>query len=398
MKSNAVFIGLLVLVLTSADAVGQSIVVSAGDHDRNNTIVSFDAPESLGAGSLSLVAGDGTGIPLQIDGYGTAWFVLDHLAAGSSIELRIDPADDTLKSIRVSRSNGSISFTGGDQPLLSYREAAGPLPRGGIDASYARGGYLHPVRTPMGRTVTDDYPRNHIHHHGIWAAWTKTEFDGRTPDFWNMRAETGTVLVDSVSSVWSGNVHAGLTAHHRYVDLSADSPVDALYERWIVRAYGIIERDRPYHVLDLELKQTTASDEPLVLPEYRYGGVGFRGAWEWNGPDNTAFLTSEGRDRSDGHATRARWCHIGGTVDGRLTGITMMDHPENFGAPQPMRIHPTEPFFNYAPSQAGDWSIRPGEPYTVRYRFVVYDGRPNPEVLDQLWRDYADPPVVDIIR
>ena len=61
-----------------------------------------------------------------------------------------------------------------------------------------------------------------------------------------------------------------------------------------------------------------------------------------------------------------------------------------------MRIHPTEPFFNFAPSQAGDWEIRPGEEYVSKYRFVVLDGKPDKAFLDQLWQDYAFPAEVTL--
>ena len=61
-----------------------------------------------------------------------------------------------------------------------------------------------------------------------------------------------------------------------------------------------------------------------------------------------------------------------------------------------MRIHPTEPFFNFAPSQTGPWEIRPGEDYVSRYRFVVSDGKPDAALLDRLWDDYANPPRVEI--
>ena len=74
----------------------------------------------------------------------------------------------------------------------------------------------------------------------------------------------------------------------------------------------------------------------------------------------------------------------------------MLCHPSNFRFPQPMRIHPTEPFFNFAPSQAGDWEIKPGEEYVSRYRFVVMDGKPDAELLERLWRDYAHPPRVEV--
>ena len=265
------------------------------------------------------------------------------------------------------------------------------LPRPSIDSLYHRSSYLHPVSTPGGHVVTDDYPPNHIHHHGIWAAWTRTRFQGRTPDFWNMGS--GSALVEAVTqpAVWQGAVHGGLRARHHYVDLGLDAGVVALEEDFQVRLYHV--GNVPYHVFDLMLEQEAATDSALILPTHLYGGVGFRGHREWDGAQNTQFLTSEGHDRSDGHATRARWCHIGGLVDGVPVGIAILGHPDNREAPQPMRIHPTEPFFNFAPSQASEFAIEPGVPHVMQYRFIVYDGAPAPELLDRLWNDYAQPPV-----
>jgi hypothetical protein len=83
---------------------------------------------------------------------------------------------------------------------------------------------------------------------------------------------------------------------------------------------------------------------------------------------------------------------MGGRVEGALTGLAILDHPDNVRSPQPQRIHPTEPFLCLAPQQAGDLEITPGKPLTLRYRFVVADGAPDKAELDRLWNDYAHPP------
>ena len=104
--------------------------------------------------------------------------------------------------------------------------------------------------------------------------------------------------------------------------------------------YNAGQSARPYAMFDLVSTQNLATSSPLVLPEYRYEGIGFRGHRQWLEKDNCDFLTSEGKDRSNGHGTRARWCHIGGRIDGQLAGIAILDHPDNFRAPQAMRINP----------------------------------------------------------
>ena len=279
--------------------------------------------------------------------------------------------------------------------MIGY-QAQGELPRPDIKPIFRRGGYVHPVYTPSGRIVSDDYPADHIHHHGVWFAWTKTEFEGRHPDFWNMGDGTGTVEFVALDQTWSGPVDAGLRARNRYVDLSSGTPKPVLNEVWEVTVYRGGTSQKPYTMFDLVSTQECATASPLILPEYHYGGVGFRGRHEWLGKDNASFLTSEGKDRANGHGTRGRWCHVGGTVDGQPAGIGVLCHPANFRAPQPMRIHPTEPFFCYAPSQLGQWEIAPGQKYVSRYRFIAADGPADKAELDRLWNDYANPPKVTI--
>ena len=164
-----------------------------------------------------------------------------------------------------------------------------------------------------------------------------------------------------------------------------------LDEEWEVLVWAVGD----VFIFDLSSVQACASKSPLELKKKHYGGLGLRGSGEWEGKGEACrFLTREGKTRSDGHGTRARWCDVWGRLEGKATGIVVHCHPENFRFPQPMRIHPSEPFFNFAPSQGGDWSIDPGTPYVARYRFVVYDGLPDPDDLDRLWNDYAYPPVV----
>ncbi len=83
-------------------------------------------------------------------------------------------------------------------------------------------------------------------------------------------------------------------------------------------------------------------------------------------------------------------------MEGRPAGIAILCHPANFRAPQPMRIHPTEPFFCSVPSQMGRWEIVPGQVYLSRYRYIVADGLPDRAELDRLQNDYANPPQVTI--
>jgi hypothetical protein len=285
-----------------------------------------------------------------------------------------------------------LVFSTGGKDVVRYNYGHVPPPAG-VDPVFGRSGYLHPVFTPDGRVISNDVPKNHLHHHGIWFPWTSSEFEGRPSDFWNSGSKQGKVECVKVEGTESGPVFAGFTATHRFVNLNApDGPKTALNETWQVRVFNLADR----FVFDLVSTQTCATDKPLVIKKYRYGGLGFRGSIDWEGKEGVAFLTSEGKTRANGHETTARWCVMTGKVGGKDASIGFLCHPSNFRAPQNMRIHPDEPFFNWAPSQAGDFSIEPGKPYVSRYRFIVASGPLPAESMEREWKAYADPPAVTV--
>ena len=287
-------------------------------------------------------------------------------------------------AIRRNRGADRLVLRDANRPVLEFQ--ARPLLPAGVPELYRRGGYVARIFTPSGRLISDDFAPKHIHHHGLWAAWTKTAFEGRHPDFWNMGEGKGRVQFLDLDVSTATHVRS----RQRYVDMTVVPEKAALEETFDVQLRPSIAGARPAHVFDVTLTQNCLTASPLELSEYLYGGLGFRGNRDWDGAANCQFLTSEGiSDRVQAHATKSRWCHISGLVDGRRAGIAILCHPGNFRAPQPMRVHPNEPFFCYAPPAGGTFSIQPGKPYSARYRCVTFDGEPDRAWLDQLWQQFA---------
>src|SRR5215813_5661892 len=373
----------------------QTLTVEAGRFDRRDVVVSF--PVSAGVDGKSMLRDEsGTTTALQIEA-GQASFVLTDLKAGKTKQYRIVPSSAFDIRVKATTDERLLRVTSEGGRIFDFRLKR-ELPEPGIKEAFKRAGYMHPVYSPSGRVVTDDYPSDHYHQHGIMFAWTKTEFEGRQPDFWNMGNGSGSVEFDGIANSWSGPVHAGFTARLRYVDLSAPKPVNVLNEVWSVRAYVTQLGPKPHTRFDIVSTQQTAGSSPLLLPDYRYGGMAVRGHRDWKTKDKVAFLTSEGKDRITGDDTRARWCWMGGNVDGAPVGIAAFGHPDNFRAPQPVRIHPDDPYFNFSPSKLGDWQISPGQTYISRYRFVAFDGPADTKELERLWNDYANPPKVTVSK
>ncbi len=400
----------LILLLTSfllgavseCEAQNYAVTVTAGALDRSGTIASFHFPGEVRPGVYRMESEEGESVYLQVDNNNEGRFIIEDLKAGSSrtynmvVEENLD--SPSVAGVESSSDQNTITFRSEGNDVLSYFHGMNNPPAE-LDERYRRGGYIHPVYSPGGVVLTNHLDTEmHPHHYGIWSAWTSTRFQGRTPDFWNVQDNTGRVdHGDSLEIAWDGPVHGGLRAKNYFVDLSASAPVVALNEEWEITVYDKTAGNDQYHIFDLKATHTANTAQPLVLAEYNYGGVAFRGHENWNDPENVSFLTSEGNDRSNGNETRARWSHMGGIVDGERAGIAVLGHPDNYRSPQPVRIHPGIAYFVYSPMQLGEMIIEPGSPYTVRYRYVTYDGEPDPDELNRLWNDYAYPPGVTVV-
>jgi hypothetical protein len=370
------------------------VTVLAGTLERDHTIVAFPYPAGKGQ-VLALRGAGGAELVVQVDGEGIARFVLPRLAAGGAARFTlVRPAQGPKPGATAVAVADAVRLSVDGSTVADFK-TVGQAPSG-VDAFFARAGYLHPIYTPGGVLVTGDYPEDHRHHHGVWTAWTRTRFNGNEVDFWNVKSGQGRVDLERVERTWQGPVHAGLDAKLVHVAL-VGGPTTALHEHWRVRVYATHPAPAPYFVFELDSTQTTATDSPLELLEYTYGGLALRGHAEWMTVSNALFLASDGLDRAAGDNHAGRWCFIGGTVGGRPVGYAALGHPSNFRAPQKMRIHPNDPYLAFSPVKDGPFTIQPGVPYVTRFRFVTADGPPDAALLERLWNDYATPPQVTVV-
>ncbi|MEQ9065297.1 MAG: DUF6807 family protein, partial [Gimesia chilikensis] len=212
--------------------------------------------------------------------------------------------------------------------------------------------------------------------------------------FWEIKSNKGRVRFHKLLSKQSGPVFGELQVEQEFVDLTGTAEKVALKEIWTIRVWNQLEANPEYWMYDITSNARCASDSPLYLPEYHYGGMAIRGGRGWT-KENCRFLTSNGKTREDGNHDRSRWCDISGrqTADESFSGFTILSHPQNFRFPEPVRIHPSMPYMVFTPSVLGDWKIEPGTPNISRYRFLVHDG-PALSNTDQLWNSYAHPPQV----
>lgn len=292
--------------------------------------------------------------------------------------------------IQVDESGSLLRFAASGSLICAYQMQPGDAPEG-VSEIFKHGAHLHPILTPGGKLVTGNHQPDHPWQRGVWIGWTKTEFGGSHPDFWNMGKDgkiTAEVRFVRLEKLWSG-ADAGFISRHVFLDHTRAPDQKVLNETWEVHVAQKTLDGTLANIIDLTSTQTCATGQPLKLPAYHYGGLGLRGNPLWNPVDAVTMLTSEGHDRHSGDGTKARWVHLGGDVDGAPAGIAVLIHPSNFRFPQPLRLNPKNPQLCVAPSQDGDWAIEPGKPCVSKYRFLVFDGKPDARWIETQWQAYA---------
>jgi hypothetical protein len=293
-------------------------------------------------------------------------------------------------------SDGELAVNIGQKPVLRY-QCAVKEPPDGIDRVYRRSGYLHPVFTPAGRVITDDFPPDEPHQHGVFFAWVNTTVAGHNVNFWDPKALSGHVEHSAVKRILQGDVFAQFQAQLLHSDTThPHAPQPVFDETWTVRVYNL---DRQF-LIDFETIQTCVADSCIINKHY-YGGMAFRGLRSWFDDKCVALVTSEGKDQQTGNESRPNWVRMSGPSvageSGSLATFLAMGHPDNFRADQPVRLHPDKPYFCFAPEIIGPFTIARQDSLVSRYRFLIFNGEIDSELIQRAWNDYADPPETRIL-
>ena len=388
-------LGLMVVMMSMQAKAEVTIFVDAGEHDRMDTPLTVEIG-TIGAEGASLVEVTGNQrveTPVQVDRVRANFILSGKTPKGTRREFVLTSgAGKSAGGVEVKEDAKELVVACGGVNVLRYYHAVMQPPEG-QDKKYARSGFIHPLWSPGGKVLTEIHPKDHIHHMGLWNAWTKTKFEGRDVDFWNLKDGKGLVRFVKFAGKTSGPVFGGFSAVQEHVDLTSGAEKVVLNEVVDVKVWNV---GKEKWVIDLVSTQKCVAKSALELEAYRYGGLGFRGTSDW-GMNNSDYLTSEGKTRTDGHGTRARWCNVFGETKAGPAGVQFMSHPQNREHPEPMRIWPDGYiFFNFCPIQKTDWVMEPGKEYVLKYRMFVYDGTVTKERCEQLWRDFGEPPAVKV--
>ena len=348
---------LLAPSLATAAKAEWAVTISAGEFDRRDTPVAFDLPEAAPAGGTWELHDEAGGVtPAQFDGSKRVTFILKALKAGQQKTYRLTREDHRTTAVRepdamAVKKGGVVKVTVGEQagPRLPGRQE--PRRRkGSRRSSRAAGTSTRSTRPPASSSPTTTRRTT--------STTTASGTRGPTP---SSRAATPTSGIWGTRPARSSSVGPRrrlLRPRRRRVHRQPPfrRPVgQARAEGRAERGVGQVsvyddrrrrDRDearRAVPAVRLESTQTCATDSPLVLPKYHYGGLGFRGAADWNEGADPHVPHVRGQGPPLGQRETARWVRISGKVGGR---------PAERGGPGPPRQLPRPATSPPAPQRA----------------------------------------------
>lgn len=296
--------------------------------------------------------------------------------------------DGLTNNIQLQQANGGIEAILHDLLLFKYNVDT-QFPHDTLPDYYKRSGFIHPVNSLSGNTITDDFPEDHAHQHGIFNTWPKTTYKNTEIDFWNQQDQLGTVRHTRIDRINSEKDKPSFSVELEHLAIIDSDTMVVLEEEWLIEC----QLKEEYYTIDFTSIQSAADSNSLFLNKYLYGGLAFRGSKEWNVENNydsiCYFMTNEHLNQLDGNHTKPKWSSMYGLVDGNMSGVTIIQHPSNFRYPQHIRVHSSMPYFCYNPTVDEGFYITENDLYKSRFRFIIYDGIPKPEIIQTEFQDYS---------
>ena len=274
---------------------------------------------------------------------------------------------------------GTLTLRDAQTPVLTY--VFGDQLKEGVPAQYTRSCYIHPLYDLDGQALTDDFPRDHRHHRGVFWTWPRMKARGKPVQTWHpcnpplrqcfvrwlKREATAQAAALSVQNEW------------RLADERVASTTVTLV------AYPTDDVGRAIDVT-LTFEAVGGPVELLGAKKKGYGGLCVRGAPNLKG---CTITTEQGVLKKDSVNKTFQWSDMS-TGDRGVAVLVRPDHPD---FPPTWLVRSS-----YAGILNASWpglkpfTLEPGKPVTLGYRLYVHRGDAVAGRVAQAYAAYCQAP------
>lgn len=271
---------------------------------------------------------------------------------------------------------GQWALSEGGRPVLVYRYGD-QLPEG-VPEDRRRHGYVHPLYGLDGEVLTDDFPRDHYHHRGLYFGWPGVRVGEREVDLWHLN---GIVR----------RFEAWLEP-----ELTADQARFGTRCGWFVGESRVMDEQTRYTVhaaddqgrlIDIDEVLTAAVSITLHPKDAKgYGGFLLRFAPR----TETRITTAAGVTPQDTDLVPSPWADESAQFAGApgRSGIAVMCHADNPGFPNGWCLRHYG-FVGVSWPGDGEFTFTVGEPVRLRYRVYIHRGDADEANVAERYAEYA---------
>ena len=286
-----------------------------------------------------------------------------------------------------SKADGYLISENGQQVLFYRTQAEKP---GGQHPGYERDHYIHPLCDLDGLTITENFPKDHLHHHGIFWAWHQLWVgDSLIGDSWENKGWVWNVQGADVSDCPEGKV---LETHVLW-----ESPLwqDGNGEmKPMIRetTFITVHPSTPeYRIIDFDISLLALEENMRIGGadnEKEYSGFSARIRL----PEDIQFNGETGLvEPLNTPVKGGAWIDMSGTLtDSKISGLTMMCHPDDPGFPQRWILRKAKSMQNAVWPGREPQPLSTTEPVVLRYRLVIHKGGYDEKLTQELFKNYKN--------
>lgn len=297
--------------------------------------------------------------------------------------LDLGPASES--PMRIVKTDEGYQFFEAQAPVLFYRTA----PKATKEGGFSRASYCHPIYGLDGQVLTEDFPKDHPHHRGIFWAWHQVYVGAKAMgDMW--ACEDFMWDIRTVQILPPEQNAAALKASVYWKSSRWKNGQEPFAKETVtIRVHEVVDNTR---LIDFDI-EILALEEGLRIGGSNdvkgYGGFSTRivlpadlQMTDRNGP-----VTPQ-----DTAVTAGDWMNFSGTVGNAVSNLAILVHPSNPGHPRQWILRASGSAQNVAYPGREPIPISTARPLVLRYRLVLHKNAD----LDHLYSQYSQMKAEDI--